>query len=200
MENGSENTIELIPGGKKIQITESNKGEYLELRVGWMCYNSVKQQLEALATGFFSVIPKGAVIDFSAEELEQIICGSSIIDLADWHRHTTYNLPYSETHKVIVWFWKALSEYTQPELSNFVKFCTGTGRIPIQGFAALESNRGELAKFAIHSTSFNAKANSYPKAHTCFNRLLLPLYPSFESLKKGMDFVVKNEVTGFGID
>lgn len=40
----------------------------------------------------------------------------------------------------------------------------------------LESNRGNYSKFMIESTPY-VKTNPYPKGHTCFNRLELPLYP-----------------------
>lgn len=39
----------------------------------------------------------------------------------------------------------------------------------------LESNRGAYAKFTIISVKYEGD-NSFPKAHTCFNRLELPLY------------------------
>jgi E3 ubiquitin-protein ligase NEDD4 len=39
-----------------------------------------------------------------------------------------------------------------------------------------------------------------PKAHTCFNRLDLPRYPDYDSMKIGLDFIAKNEILGFGMD
>lgn len=39
-----------------------------------------------------------------------------------------------------------------------------------------------------------------PRAHTCFNRLDLPNFPDYNSLKIALDFVVKNEVVGFGLE
>jgi len=199
--NGKEKIVELKPLGSQILISESNKLEYLQLRTEYMCYGSVKKQLDALMNGFFKVIPESAILGvLNGEELENLICGQRIIDIKDWQKNTEYHTPYTEKHKVIQWFWKAVNTYSQQELSNLIKFCTGTSRIPIQGFIALESNRGDLSKFSIHQTIYNSKRNAYPQAHTCFNRLLLPSYPNYEELKKRLDFIVKNEVTGFGID
>ena len=39
-----------------------------------------------------------------------------------------------------------------------------------------------------------------PKAHTCFNRLDLPRYPTYNHLKEAMDYIAKNEIRGFGIE
>ena len=39
-----------------------------------------------------------------------------------------------------------------------------------------------------------------PRAHTCFNRLDLPRYPSYENLKQALDYIAKNEIAGFGLD
>lgn len=39
-----------------------------------------------------------------------------------------------------------------------------------------------------------------PKAHTCFNRLELPKYPDYKSLKVSLDYIAKNDIVGFGLD
>ncbi len=165
-----------------------------------MCYGSIRFQFDALKAGFNKVIPNSLLVWMTADDLEKIICGAPTIDLADWKNNTTYKPPYTEDHKVIHWMWRVLGTYTQKQLSSFVQFCTGTSRVPAGGFAALESNRGQLSKFAVHATPYSKTESPYPQAHTCFNRLILPLYPSYDELKRGLDFVTNNEVTGFGID
>lgn len=96
-----------------------------------------------------------------------------------------------------------MEELTQEELGRFLQFCTGSSRVPLNGFSALESNRGEIAKFTIESvniTNSNKNTKAFIKAHTCFNRIDLPLFNTEEQLKEALDFVVKNEIVGFGID
>ena len=39
-----------------------------------------------------------------------------------------------------------------------------------------------------------------PKAHTCFNRLDLPKYPDYDSMKRALDFIANNDILGFGIE
>jgi E3 ubiquitin-protein ligase HUWE1 len=81
---------------------------------------------------------------FNSDELELILNGKPDIDLKDWKAFTIYKEPYYSSHKIILWFWEILSNMTQKELSNFLMFCTGTSRVPFEGFSKLESNRGEI--------------------------------------------------------
>ena len=39
-----------------------------------------------------------------------------------------------------------------------------------------------------------------PKAHTCFNRLELPSYPSYNHMKEAIDYIAKNDIVGFGLE
>ena len=39
-----------------------------------------------------------------------------------------------------------------------------------------------------------------PKAHTCFNRLDLPKYPDYDSMKYGLDYIANNDILGFGME
>ena len=97
-----------------------------------------------------------------------------------------------------------METYSQIELSRILQFCTGTSRLPIEGFRALESNRGEKSMFCIQQIQYNnTKRNqmsNVPKAHTCFNRLELPKYPDYETLKLSLDYVAKNDIVGFGLE
>lgn len=84
-----------------------------------------------------------------------------------------------------------------------MQFCTGTSRLPLGGFKALESNRGEKSKFTIQQVNyslFKGPLGNLPKAHTCFNRLELPKYPTEQHLREAVDFIAKNEIVGFGLE
>ena len=191
---------DLKENGSKIAVTNNNKLEYVNLRAQWMAYGSVLQQMECLKAGFYEVVGKANLRDINAAELEELINGKPIIDIKDWMANTVYNEPYTKRHQVVQWFWKAVSSYNQTQLSHLVLFSTGTSRIPVGGFAVLESNRGEYRKFTIQASEYNGTGEQLPTAHTCFNRVTLPMYESYEILKKNLDYVVNNEILGFGID
>lgn len=129
-----------------------------------------------------------------------ILYGIPFIDLQDWKENTEYKGHYYRTHQIVTWFWEVLEELDQPTLAKFLQFCTGSQRTPVEGFRKLESNRGNCSKFCIESVQFNMQ-NPYPKAHTCFNRLELPLYETKEDLKLYVMAVVQADLEGqFGME
>ena len=91
-------------------------------------------------------------------------------------------------------------ELSQKELANFLMFSTGTSRVPFGGFAALESNRGNLSKFMIERTDYQFGEKNFIKAHTCFNRLDIPEFESEEEMKDAIKFISSSEIIGFGIE
>ena len=49
---------ELIPGGKEIEVTESNKHEYVEQMVRWRVERGVAEQMESIVNGFNEVLER----------------------------------------------------------------------------------------------------------------------------------------------
>ncbi|XP_075237322.1 hecw ubiquitin protein ligase isoform X2 [Lycorma delicatula] len=186
---------ELKPGGSNIPVTEKNKKEYLERVVRWRLERGVSQQTESLVRGFYEVVDPRLVSVFDARELELVIAGTAEIDLADWRNHTEYRSGYHDNHPVIVWFWSAIERFTNEQRLRLLQFVTGTSSVPYEGFAALRGSTGPR-KFSIEKWG---KPNSLPRAHTCFNRLDLPPYPSLEILYEKLLLAVE-ETNTFGIE
>lgn len=93
-----------------------------------------------------------------------------------------------------------MSEYSQDDLVKMLQFCTGTPRLPVGGFQALEGNRGNKSPFTIEFDYYST-TNPYPRAHTCFNRLQLPKYKSYKDLKTNLDYIIlQNQIYGFGLE
>jgi len=61
--------IELLPGGKNIDVTIHNVGEYVDLVVDYTIGKGIKRQLTAFKNGFSSVFPYEALCAFTADEL-----------------------------------------------------------------------------------------------------------------------------------
>lgn len=156
--------------------------------------------MRVLNKGFLSLINKNWIKDFTSDELENVICGETEISIIDWESSTHYKGYYNADHEVIRWFWDVMGSYNQKELVRFLQFCTGTPRLPIGGFKALEGNRGSKSPFTIEEIAYSS-SSPYPRAHTCFNRLQLPHYKSYKETKKYLDFIVLNEnIYGFGLE
>ncbi|XP_037693071.1 E3 ubiquitin-protein ligase HECW1 isoform X2 [Choloepus didactylus] len=186
---------ELKSGGANTQVTEKNKKEYIERMVKWRVERGVVQQTEALVRGFYEVVDSRLVSVFDARELELVIAGTAEIDLNDWRNNTEYRGGYHDGHLVIRWFWAAVERFNNEQRLRLLQFVTGTSSVPYEGFAALRGSNG-LRRFCIEKWG---KITSLPRAHTCFNRLDLPPYPSYSMLYEKLLTAVE-ETSTFGLE
>jgi len=193
--------VELVKGGSDIEVTNENFPEYVEACLKYKLMGSVKSQLNELLLGFFDVIPESLLTIFDYQELELIMCGLPHIDLDDWKTHTEYTGECEELgvhHPVVKWFWETLEEFNDEMKARLLLFVTGTSGVPSRGFGVLQSNDGNIRNFTIHGVS--AQICFYPRAHTCFNRIDLPLYDSKEQLQERLKLAVTMSATGFDIE
>lgn len=184
--------VDLKPDGRNIEVTEDNKHEYVELICEWKIQKRVEQQFKAFIDGFNELIPQELVNVFDERELELLIGGLAEIDVDDWKKHTDYR-GYLENDQVIQWFWKCIKEWDSEQKARLLQFTTGTSRIPVNGFKDLQGSDGPR-RFTIEKAG---EPNQLPKSHTCFNRVDLPPYTSYESLKQKLTLAVE-ETVGFG--
>lgn len=139
--------------------------------------------------GFYDIIPKRLISIFNEQELELLISGLPNVDIEDLKANTEYHkytatslqvhfsflyfilyfreLNYSMFSlffsKQIQWFWRALRGFDQADRAKFLQFVTGTSKVPLQGFAALEGMNG-VQKFQIHRE--DRSTDRLPSAHT----------------------------------
>ncbi|XP_051538688.1 E3 ubiquitin-protein ligase HECW1-like isoform X2 [Myxocyprinus asiaticus] len=186
---------ELKSGGSNIQVTEKNKKEYIERMARWRVERGVVQQTESLVRGFYEVVDSRLVSVFDARELELVIAGTAEIDLNDWRSNTEYRGGYHDGHIVMRWFWGAVERFNNEQRLRLLQFVTGTSSVPYEGFAALRGSNG-LRRFCIEKWG---KVTSLPRAHTCFNRLDLPPYPSHTMLYEKLLTAVE-ETSTFGLE
>uniref|UniRef100_A0A3B3E0H3 HECT-type E3 ubiquitin transferase n=1 Tax=Oryzias melastigma TaxID=30732 RepID=A0A3B3E0H3_ORYME len=186
---------ELKSGGSNLQVTEKNKKDYIERMTKWRVERGVVQQTEALVRGFYEVVDSRLVSVFDARELELVIAGTVEIDLNDWRSNTEYRGGYHDGHIVMRWFWAAVERFNNEQRLRLLQFVTGTSSVPYEGFAALRGSNG-LRRFCIEKWG---KVTSLPRAHTCFNRLDLPPYPSYTILYEKLLIAVE-ETSTFGLE
>uniref|UniRef100_A0A8D0AWE7 HECT-type E3 ubiquitin transferase n=1 Tax=Sander lucioperca TaxID=283035 RepID=A0A8D0AWE7_SANLU len=186
---------ELKPGGANIPVSEKNKKEYIEQMVKWRIERGVVQQTDSLVRGFYEVVDARLVSVFDARELELVIAGTAEIDLSDWRNNTEYRGGYHDNHIVIRWFWAAVERFNNEQRLRLLQFVTGTSSIPYEGFASLRGSNGPR-RFCVEKWG---KVTALPRAHTCFNRLDLPPYPSFSMLYEKMLTAVE-ETSTFGLE
>jgi hypothetical protein len=81
--------------------------------------------------------PQDLVKIFNDHELELLISGLPEIDIEDLKANTDY-AGYSAASKAIQWFWQVVRELNKQDLALLVQFVTGTSKVPLEGFSALQ--------------------------------------------------------------
>nr|CAH7733586.1 unnamed protein product [Callosobruchus chinensis] len=198
VENNSFGVIkvhELKTGGAGIPVTEDNKREYVRLYVNYRFMRGIEQQFLALQKGFTELIPAATLRPFDERELELVISGVGTIDVADWRSHTRLKHCTADT-PVVRWFWKAVESYSEEMRARLLQFVTGSSRVPLQGFKALQGAAGPRL-FTIHVV--DVPPQNLPKAHTCFNRIDIPPYETYQVLLDKLTQAVE-ETCGFAVE
>ncbi|MBV96890.1 NEDD4-like E3 ubiquitin-protein ligase WWP2, partial [Eschrichtius robustus] len=164
---GKVTTHELKEGGESIRVTEENKEEYIMVSVSCPLKPTIAREI-------------------------LMLCGMQEIDMSDWQKNTIYR-HYTKNSKQIQWFWQVVKEMDNEKRIRLLQFVTGTCRLPVGGFTELIGSNGPQ-KFCIDKVG---KETWLPRSHTCFNRLDLPPYKSYEQLKEKLLYAVE-ETEGFG--
>lgn len=193
---GQTHQHELKPGGAEIVVTNENKKEYIHLVMQWRFVNRIQKQMTAFKEGFFELIPQDLIKIFDENELELLMCGLGDVDVNDWRENTKYKNSYCSNHVVIQWFWKTVLLMDAEKRIRLLQFVTGTSRVPMNGFAELYGSNGPQL-FTIEQWGTRDKL---PRAHTCFNRLDLPPYESFEELREKLHIAIENAQGFDGVD
>lgn len=185
---------DLKPGGRHLPVTEETTQEYVRLVCQEKMTGAIRRQLNAFLEGFYEIIPKRLIGIFNEQELELLISGLPSIDVDDLRAHTEYH-KYQATSLQIQWFWRALRSMDQADRAKFLQFVTGTSKVPLQGFAALEGMNG-VQRFQIHRD--DRSTDRLPSAHTCFNQLDLPAYETYDKLRTMLLKAIQECTEGFG--
>lgn len=181
----------------------------------------IEQQTQAFLDGFNEVVPIEWLKYFDERELELLLCGMQEIDVEDWQKHTIYR-HYTRSSKPVTWFWQVsvknrcffltlayikkncneviffvkfqfVKQSDNEKRARLLQFVTGTCRVPVGGFAELMGSNGPQ-KFCIEKVG---KESWLPRSHTCFNRLDLPPYKSYEQLVEKLTYAIE-ETDTFG--
>lgn len=80
--------------------------------------------------------------------------------------------------------------------SRLLQFVTGTSRVPMNGFKELYGSNGPQL-FTIEK--WGTPAN-LPRSHTCFNRIDLPPYESYQDLREKIIKAIEGSEFFGGVD
>uniref|UniRef100_A0A3Q1IKG4 HECT domain-containing protein n=1 Tax=Anabas testudineus TaxID=64144 RepID=A0A3Q1IKG4_ANATE len=171
---GATEVLELVPNGEYINVTKSNRQEFVNAYVDYVFNTSVAPLFECFYAGFHKVCGGKVLELFQPNELQAMVIGNTNYDWTELEKSTEYKGEYWNDHPTIRLFWKVFHELPLEKKKQFLLFLTGSDRIPILGMKSL--------KLVIQPTG--GGEHYLPVAHTCFNLLDLPKYTSKETLRE----------------
>ena len=196
-----------MENGKNILVKNNNKQLFIDKVIELICFKSIETELTSLKKGFTNILLINYIQIFTIEELSFILSGQSKINLIDWKSNTLYKGNIKENCKIIQIFWEILSELNNEELLLFYKFCTGSTRVPLDGFSSLSGPRNKIMKFTIEVIKKedcldkkNKKSFKLITSQTCFNSIILPEYKTKEEMQKSINIILENDTNYFGFE
>ena len=170
-------SLELIKGGTDKDVTKENVGYYVKLITDFTIGNNLKPILDAFKRGFSTIIQFESTFLFTAEEMNIVLCGYE----QDWSIETLkanigVEHGYNIDSKEIQMLFEVLLEMTNEERMLFLKFVTGSSRLPIGGLSALRPKLTVARK--------DDDDSHLPSVMTCTNYFKMPPYSSKEIMKE----------------
>ncbi|KAL3926392.1 MAG: hypothetical protein SGPRY_003317 [Prymnesium sp.] len=190
--------VELTPQGADRAVTIDNLGEYVQRVLEVFLLEGVRAQIAAFKkvlmpfalpsgcvcahkskraiSGFSDVFPIEHLRAFAAEELDVLFNGTR----EKWERdviieHLKLDHGYTRSSRAVGFLLEILCELDDATLSQFLKFITGSPRLPVGGLARLSPRLTIVLKRPENGVSPDAYL---PSVMTCANYLKLPDYSS----------------------
>jgi len=172
----------LCEDGENRDVTEENKGEYVKLVGEWRTHFSVMQQLESFKQGLNVLVPDKLLKQFTIQELELLFNGKKNIDSDEIRAYTIYQGKIDGSSKIVLWFWQLLRDMDVEDKMKVLKFVTGSDRVPLDGFhPPFNITDGE-----------DMTGDMLPRAHTCFNQIVLPRYKAYRVMREKIKVAIDN--------
>lgn len=123
---GEHYTVELVPGGADIDVTEENRREFVDKYVDYVLNKSIEGQYAAFFEGLMMLCKGPAITLFSPVEMERLVCGNPHLDFKALESAAKYEAGFTVTTPAIIWLWDiAQNEFDLPAKKMFLKFFTG---------------------------------------------------------------------------
>ncbi|CAG8736555.1 2580_t:CDS:2 [Dentiscutata erythropus] len=144
-------------------VTKENFRDYILICRDWIFERGVQKQIESFKEGFNRVFPFEFMREYSTTEFAQLILFQVdedwSIEMLRKHVKPLDSSSNYEVDKVV----EIMSEFNCEEKKKFLRFVTGSPKLPIGGFEALQLK-----------ISTRDEENSYPQGRTCFNSFMIP--------------------------
>lgn len=168
--------VELVPGGRDVEVTDDNKAEWLQLHLHNKLYGSLRKAADSFREGILDVFGGSRrtcplLVLLSPSELARLWAGACVgpEQLRRWREVAVVS---QEVQKQADWFWELLEEGDEELRGGILKFATGVHRIGGLGLQCFEVQPADGGD------------ESLPGAMTCANMLQLPRYTTKAALDK----------------
>ncbi|KAL2913386.1 ubiquitin-protein ligase (E3) [Polyrhizophydium stewartii] len=182
-EFGVHKTVELVPNGANIPVTNDNRIRYIYLTANYKLNTKISQQCRAFFRGLSDLVHPQWLKMFDEPELQILLGGNAEpIDLADLRRNTVYSGVYDDDHPTIKMFWRVVESFDEEHRRKLIRFITSCSRPPLLGFSYLQP------LLSIRDSGNDEER--LPTASTCVNLLKLPIYKSEAILHSKLRYAI----------
>jgi len=173
-------TVELKPGGASLSLTYHNRSEWCSLATAFRLHEC-DAQTAAVRRGVAQILPLEALVLYTADELERLVCGQR-----DWS--VEHLRKYAEVRtadsRSVGFLWEVLAEMVREERELFLIFVWGRSRMP---------EGAPPQRFIVDSQHVQGDPDEHlPLAATCFFQLHLPRYRSKEACRAKLLYAIYN--------
>lgn len=174
-------SLELIKNGKNTLVTQQNVDSYVNFVNDYMIGSKLDSLKNAFCDGFATVFQKGIWDMFDARELRTLIAGEDVrLSLIDLKNYVEISHGYEPSSPQIAMLFDILLEFDDQQKSLFIKFITGSERLPIGGLSSLQPHLSVAKK---SDDSLSNQDDALPSVMTCTHYFKLPPYSSKEIMK-----------------
>ena len=196
---------DLEPNGRNILVTGDNCIRYVHRMAHHRLTASIQFATQQCLLGLEDVIQMSWLQMFSVSEFARLLHGQTDggrggfsdvsddgdvtagFDVADLRANVTFVGGYNAKSRTIELLWEVLSEMSAADRGSFLKFCTGSSRPPLFGFAAMNPpfsiRRAEDEQGGRGFLNYVMDIDRLPSAATCFNLLKLPPYKNKSNIR-----------------
>ena len=185
--------VELVNGGKNIQLDFNNRLEYIQLIKAFRTKElECKEKMNCILAGLYTILPMGYIRGvFTWKEFQLKVCGSNDIDLNLLKKHTMYQVGISEDDRHIQDFWTVLFSLSSQQLTTFIKFACNQERIP----KPKDGNNlppPYPMKIAPADAREEAQDNLLIRAETCIFMVKIPRYSSYDIMREKILYSIQS--------
>eukprot|EP00656_Telonema_subtile_P005025 TRINITY_DN12284_c0_g1_i1.p1 TRINITY_DN12284_c0_g1~~TRINITY_DN12284_c0_g1_i1.p1 ORF type:complete len:1939 (+),score=482.72 TRINITY_DN12284_c0_g1_i1:116-5932(+) len=165
--------LELVPSGLELDVTYSERQEYVNKAFEVRLLESTKQ-IEAIQRGLTAVIPIQVLKLWTFKEFDEAVCGLPDIPLEALQDNVVWDIDRNAPE--IKHLWAAVERFNDEERSLLLRFSTGRSRLPCK----------------LKISSMGGGPNALPTSHTCFFQLCIPPYRDSEVAYEKIRYAIHN--------